>query len=312
MDIDDLDLLVAVASAGSFAAVARSRDLDPSSVSRAVAAVEQRLGLRLFQRTTRRLSLTEAGETYLGRVRPLLEELDQAREAAQAIRHGPIGTLRLTASVTFGQRCLVPHLPEFRRLFPQLGLELLLTDAHLDLVAERIDLAIRLGPAPAGDVIGRKLFDTRYRVCVSADYARRRPLARPGDLAGHACLLYLLPEFRGCWRFRDAGGREVEVPVHGDVALSNAMALRDCALGGMGPALLADWLVEEDVAAGRLVDPFPAHAVTATDFATAAWLLYPSRRYLPRKVAATIEFLLLRLRPVRFSGGSLPARPSSR
>lgn len=310
MDLDDLNLVVAVARAGSFAAVARSRELDPSSVSRAVAAVEQRLGLRLFQRTTRRLSLTEAGEAYLTRVQPLLEELDQARDAAQATRHGPLGTLRVTASVTFGQRCLVPLLPEFRRVFPQLGLELLLTDANLDLVAERVDLAIRLGPAPTGDLIGRKLFDTHYRVCAGASYMRGDLPAEPGDLARHDCLLFLLPDFRGRWRFRDAGGLVTEVPVRGEVAISNAMALRDCALAGLGPALLADWLIDEDLARGALVDLFPAYEVTATDFATAAWLLYPSRRFLPRKVVLASEFLQRHLR--RPSSTSAASRPGSR
>jgi DNA-binding transcriptional LysR family regulator len=296
MDTEDLRLLMAVAGAGSFAAAARIRGTDPSSVSRAVAAVERRLGLRLFQRSTRRLSLTEAGEAYLRRVEPLLDELDQARDEAQATGRGPLGTLRLTASVAFGQRCLVPLLAEFRERFPQLALELLLTDANLDLVAERIDLAVRLGPAPTGDVIARRLLATRYRVCAAPGYARGRPLAGPEELSGVDCLLFLLPEYRSRWRFRDPAGRTVEVAVQGSLALSNALALRECALAGMGPALLADWLVGEDLARGALVDLFPDHEVAATEFATAAWLLYPSRSYLPRKVTATIDFLARRLR----------------
>jgi DNA-binding transcriptional LysR family regulator len=297
MDIESLHLLVEVARAGSFAAVARTRDLDPSLVSRAVAGIERRLGLRVFQRTTRRLSLTEAGEAYVRRLGPLLQELDQARDDAQAVRAGPVGTLRLTASVSFGQRCLVPLLAEFRRLLPQLTLELLLTDANLDLVAERIDLALRLGPPPAGDLIGVKLFDTRYRVCASPSYPRLAEIAAPADLRQHDCLLFLLPVFRSRWLFRDDGGVVAEVPVRGDVVISNALALRECAIAGIGPALLATWLIDDDLAQGRLVDLFPAHEITATDFATAAWLLYPSRRYLPRKVVLTIDLLRRRLRP---------------
>lgn len=306
MDLENLRLLVEVARAGSFAAVARCRDLDPSSISRAIAAIERGLGLRLFQRTTRRLALTEAGEAYFRRIAPLLEELDQARDEAQAVRTGLIGTLRLTTSVSFGQSRLVPLLPEFRASFPLLTLELLLTDATLDFVGDRLDLALRLGPAPVGDLIGVKLFDTRYRVCASPHYLAGGGIGSPDDLRHHSCLLFLLADFRSRWLFRDGTGVIGEVPVRGELIVSNALALRDCALAGMGPDLLADWLIDEDLAAGRLVDLFPQHEVTATEFTTAVWLLYPSRRYLPRKVALAIEFLRRRLKPRGASPAACP------
>lgn len=313
MEIANLHLLVEVAHAGSFAAVARNRNLDPSSISRAVAGIEHRLGLRLFQRTTRRLSLTEAGEAYVRRLGPLLAELDQARDEAQATQAGPVGTLRLTASVSFGQRCLIPLLPEFCRLFPQLKLELQLADANLDFVAERLDLALRLGPAPTGDLVGVKLFDTRYRVCASPGYLQSAEIAAPADLRYCQCLLFHLPEFRSRWLFRDDLGNLADIPVHGNIVISNALALRECALAGMGPALLANWLIDEDLARGGLVDLFPSHEVAATDFGTAAWLLYPSRRYLPRKVALAIEFLRRRLRPLAQESAAAPpgSRPDS-
>jgi DNA-binding transcriptional LysR family regulator len=177
----DVRLLVEVSRRGSFTAVARGRGIDPSSVSRAVAALERELGVRLFERTTRALAPTEAGRLYLARVAPLLEEFDRASDEARSARADPVGALRLTASVAFGQVCLVPLLPAFRGAFPRLGLELLLTDANLDLVADRVDLAVRLAPSFRADVIGTKLFPTRYRVCASprtspamARRARRR------------------------------------------------------------------------------------------------------------------------------------------
>jgi DNA-binding transcriptional LysR family regulator len=296
MDIESLRLFVAVVRRGSFAGVARDHDLDPSSVSRTIAALEDRLGVRLFQRTTRRLSLTEAGERYFSRIEALLAELDQARDEARAVTAGPAGTLRLTASVAFGQRCLVPLIPDFRESYPEIRVELLLTDAKLDLVSERIDLAIRLGPQIDGDAIGTKLFDTRYRVCASPRYLDRAPPAAvPADLAAHRCLLFSLPDFRFRWRFRRDGEGETIVPIAGDVVISSVLALRDCALAGLGPVLLADWLIDDDLRAGRLVDLFPDYAVTATEFETAAWLLYPSRTYLPNKVRVTIDFLKRRL-----------------
>ncbi|MBV9079244.1 MAG: LysR family transcriptional regulator [Methylobacteriaceae bacterium] len=295
MEVESLHILVEVARAGSFAAVARARGLDPSSVSRTVAALETELGARLFQRSTRALSLTEAGERYLGTVAPLLEGLDEAREALRAEPRDPVGTVRLTASVAFGEMLLAPLLPAIRARFPRLRLELILADANLDLVAERIDVAIRLAPTYRADVIGAKLFPTRYRVVASRAYlAKRGAPVRPAELTGRSCILSAVPEFRSRWLFRPAGASATEpeeVLVRGDLVSSNAIVLRAAVRGGLGPALLADWLVADDLATGRLVDLFPDHAVTATSFETAAWLLYPSRQHLPARVRHVIDFL---------------------
>lgn len=271
MDIESLRIFVEVIRRGSFAAVARDRNLDPSSISRVVAALEDELGTRLLQRSTRRMGLTEAGSLFVGRIEALVNELDHARDEALAAGAGPVGTLRLTATVAFGHQCLLPLLPSFRALFPTLKLELLLTDAYLDLVSERVDLAIRLSARLDTSLIGVKLFDTRYRVCVSPEYLARHPLRMPEDLSNHQCILFTLPEFRLRWLFRDRTGRVTEVPIDGEVMISSAQ--------------------------GRRIDPYPSYHVTATDFETAAWLLYPSRAYLPNKVRVMVEFLKQNLRP---------------
>ncbi len=293
MDFENLRIFVEVARRCSFAAVARDRNIDPSSVSRSVASIEDELGVRLFQRSTRRLALTEAGNLYLSRVEALVDELDHARDEALAVSVGPVGTLRLTASVSFGHKCLVPLLPEFRALFPDLKLELLLTDTNLDLVSERVDLAVRLGPNTEIGMSSIKLFNTRYKVCVSPTYLKRekKPLHVPEDLRDHKCLLFTIPDFRSRWLFRNTDGTVSKVSINGDVMISNALALYDCTLVGMGPALLPNWLIDEDLAQGRLLDLFPNYRVTATDFETAAWLLYPSRTYLPNKVQVMIDFM---------------------
>jgi DNA-binding transcriptional LysR family regulator len=292
MDLDALRIFVEVARRGSFAAVARARDTDPSSVSRAVAALEDRLGLRLLQRTTRSVTLTEAGSLYLARVEPLVEELARAGEEAAAAAAGPSGTLRLTTSVAFGQMKLVPLLPGLRAAYPAMRLDLLLTDSNLDLVAERVDLALRLAPRVVGDFVAARFLITRYHVCVTPEYlAATAPMPTPAHLSGRSCLLSALPDYRSCWRFRDGAGQVAEVAVGGDVVTTNALALRACALAGMGPALLPDWLIGQDLAAGRLVDPFPNHRATATDFETGVWLVYPSRDWLPTKVRAAIAFI---------------------
>lgn len=234
---------------------------------------------------------------YLARVATLVDELERAGDEARGVSAGPSGTLRMTASVGFGNTCLVPLLPEFRARYPGVKLELLLTDTVLDLVAERVDLAIRLGRRFDADFVATKLFDAQYRVCASPVYLKNIPLPDdPQALQQHACLLFALPDFRSRWLFRDKQGTVQEVPVHGDVTILNSLALRACALAGMGPALLANWLIDTDIAQGTLVNLFPDYHVTATDFDNAVWLLYPSREHLPNKVRVMIDFLKQHLR----------------
>lgn len=292
MDTVTLQLFVAVARLGSFAAAARSQNLDPSAVSRAVAALEGEIGVRLLQRTTRRLSLTEAGNVYLDSIAPLLDELAHAGEEALSVSKGVSGCLRMTASVAFGYQRLAPLLTEFRARHPQFKLELFLTDTNLHLVNDRIDLAVRMGAPAESEAVCTKLMATRYRVCASPSYVQKHGAPRqPKDLAAHACLLLTLPEFRHQWRFRDRKGVALTVNVTGDMVVSNPLVQLRCARDGMGPALLADWLAAEALADGTLVDLFAHHEVTATSFDTGIWLLYPSRSYLPRKVRTMVDFL---------------------
>jgi DNA-binding transcriptional LysR family regulator len=291
MDLDDLTLFAETARLGSFAAVAKARGTDPSTISRKLAALEDSLGVRLFQRTTRSLSLTEAGDLYLTRALPLIEELTRIGAEARETRARPSGTLRLTASVTFGQAMILPLLPAFRAAYPEVLLECLFTDQNLDLVADRIDLAIRLAPAIEGDVIAARLMTTRYRLVAAPDYlATAPPLARPAELAAHRLLLFTIRPFRTRWLFRDATGTQ-EVPVKGDISISPAGAILDAALAGLGVALLPNYLTDPMILSGRLTRLLPAWEVAATSFDTGAWAIYPSRTYLPAKTRAMIDFL---------------------
>ena len=292
MKITELELFVEAARQGSYAAVARARNVDPSSVSRGIATLERELGIRLFQRTTRKLTLTEAGELFLGRAQPLLEELAHARDAASRSSRSARGTLRLTVSVTFGEERIVPLLKVFRARFPNLRIECLFTDTNIDLVAEGFDLAIRLGPTVTGDLVAAKFMETCYRVVASPRYLRKAPpLSKPADISLHRCLLFNLPAYQSRWRFRDARGRVEEAAVAGDIILSTGSALRMAALDGLGPSLLPSWLIDRDLSSRRLVDAYPRHAVTATTFDTAGWFVYPSRNFLPTKVRVAIDFL---------------------
>ena len=292
MDVSTLQLFVEVVRQGSFAAVARDRRLDPSSVSRAIANLEKELGVRLLQRTTRQLSPTEAGLTYFERVEPLVEELHQALAVTTDMSQQPKGQLRVTASVSFGLTCIVPLLPQFEAQYPDLTVDLLLTDAVVDLLAERVDLAVRLGRLADSTLMAQRLMPTRYSVCASPAYlSRAAPLQQPQDVEHHDCLRFPLAGFRSRWRFQDHDGGLTEVAVSGRTVISSAIALQQCAIAGMGLALLPHWLIEADIQRGDLVRVLPEYAVTATDFNTAAWLVYPSRSYIPRKVRVFIDFL---------------------
>lgn len=302
MDVQQLKVFAEVARRGSFAAAARHLDLAPSAVTRAVAAVEAQLDARLLQRTTRQVSLTEAGAEFLQRIDRVLHDLDAAVDAVHE-RSGELrGNVRITASVGFGQAVLVPLLPALHKRHPGLTLELMLTDAVVDLVAQQVDLALRLGPSIDSSMIGFRLCPVRYRVVASPAYLRRHGRPRmPADLANCECLRFPLPGFRTAWTFRELpsakAGPGAEPPatqtvhVSGWMVASTSLALHRAALDGLGPAMLADWLVDPDLTAGRLVNLFPRHETSATDFDSAVWLLYASRSHLPARVRGVVEFL---------------------
>lgn len=296
MDVQQLKTFVEVVHHGSFAEAARRLDMAPSMVSRAVAALEAELGVRLLQRSTRQLSLSDAGAAYYEQVRGALEGLERASDEARAVTGEVRGAVRLTTTVAFGQVLVAPLLPALHELHPGLEIDLVLTDSVVDIVAERIDIAIRLGPPPDTSLVGAQLARIRYRVCASPDYLRKHGRPRtPADLAQCDCPRFPLPGFRTQWKFRDAAGNLEAVDVKGWLVMSSALALHRAALDGLGPVLLGHWLVDADIAAGRLVDLFPQHEATAASFDSAAWLLYASRAYVPRRVRAVMDFFKARL-----------------
>ncbi|MEM6583086.1 MAG: LysR family transcriptional regulator [Pseudomonadota bacterium] len=292
MDTRTLALFVDVAHSGSFAATARRRNLDPSSVSRSIAALETEFGTRLFQRSTRQLSVTEAGQRFLQRIEPILQELAHAQDDALSTQSEPRGKLKLSASVAFGCRCIIPLLNDFQRQYPLIELDLDLTDQTIDLVSAGIDLAVRLGPPPDVELVGAKLMDTHYRVCVSPSHLMAaEPIKQPHDLLTQNIVSFALPAFRKAWTFRSKENTHQEIEIVPKTIISNALGLRQAILAGLGVGLLPDWLIDDDVRNGKLIALLPEYDVTATTFETAAWLLYPSRSFLPRKTRVMIDFL---------------------
>lgn len=295
MDLETLKLFVDVMRHGSFADVARARGVAPSSISRAVAGLEDELGIRLFQRSTRKLEPTEAALAYFARISPVVTEIETAGLIAMDLRDEPRGNLRITAPAVFGQSAIVPLLPALMNAYPQLSVELLLTDACLDLVEERIDVAVRLGTLKDSSYVAKRLANMGFRVCASPAYLQRHGTpASPREIAEHACLLFPRPGYSLDWLFKDGDGSVTQIPISGKCLITNSGAVRQCAIAGMGLALLPDWLVDDDISSGRLVGLFSEYAVTATDYQSAIWMLYPSREYMPLKTRVVVDFLVER------------------
>ena len=303
MNLENLQLFSDVMLQRSFARVAQQHGIAPSSVSRAIKSLEREIGVRLFQRSTRKLVPTEATMSYFSRVRPALDEIETARQIAVDADAQPRGTLRITAPAVFSNRAIVPLLPSFAAEYPELALELLISDTYTDLVEQRIDLAIRLGSLEDSSFIARRLQPMQFYICASPAYLERhgRP-ELPDDIGSHQCLLFPRAGYGLDWLLRDRDGEVTRVPISGKILITNSDSIRQCALAGMGLALLPDGLVDDAIENGRLLRLFSQYDVSATDYDGAIWILYPSRRYLPLKARVFIDFLLR-----HFGGADEPA-----
>lgn len=290
-DSDRIGAMRAFATVGaqkSFVGAARELGLSAGAISRRIAQLERHLGCRLLQRTTRRVSLTEAGNLYLGECRELLERIDQADAALSNFADSPRGTLRVTLPNLYGQRCIAPLLSKFMARYPELQLELTFDDRFVDLVANRMDVGVRIGDLQDTDYIGRRLVPNRRRLCAAPDYlARAGSPAGVEDLQHHACL-HFAPLVNGTvWRLSKEA-QTVEARIEPVLQSDNAEALRQAALGGRGIALLADFLVEDDLANGRLVPVLPDWTVAESWI----WVVFPNARLIPKKTRVFIDFLV--------------------
>ena len=292
MKISTLKLFCDVVHAGSFSEVARTRNIEPSKVSRDIRRLENELGFALFERSTRRFNITESGNIYFQHVKPLVEGLDSARSLGRDVASNPEGELKLSASVAFGHAVIAPLLGEFRERFPAVNIELSLTDSKIDIAAEPVDLAIRLGPAPEGSFVRTKLMTTRHHVCASPRYLEiNGNIRRPKDLSKHNCIRFPFQGYRSAWKFRRPGEQESEVPISGSLVISNALVLKRCVVDGLGPGLLANWMIRDELDRGRLVRLFKSYEATASGFDTGAWALYKSTSYTPKKIRVFIDYM---------------------
>jgi len=284
-----MQAFVAVVETGSFVRAGERLGLSATSVSRAVAALEAHLDVRLLYRTTRRVSLTDAGRTYYRYAVDLLADLAEAEAAVSADSRTASGVLRLSAPVTFGVLHLAPLLQRFRQQHPGLTLDLSLDDRITDLVEEGRDLAVRISrELLATTLVARPLTSTQLVVCAAPSYlARFGAPQSPEELGRHQCLLYSYADQAGQWAFRAPDGSVHHVAVKGVMIANNGDVLRLAALAGEGIVVQPSFIVGDDLLSGRLVPLLQDYALPPLK----VYAVYPGRRHLPAKVRLFIEFL---------------------
>lgn len=285
--LSNIDAFVRAVEDGDFTRAARKLNLTASAVSRRIARLEEELGVRLFQRTTRALRLTEDGRDFYARCQRILAELGEAKEALARSRSRPTGLLRVEVPQVIGQLVLTPALPRFFAAYPGIELHLTLRDEVVDPVTEGADVLIRMGKLTDSRLVARRLSVARLvAVAAPAYLARHGTPATPADLARHQCLGFMRQGVTGEWRFKDAHGVSRFVP-RGAFHVSQGATLRDAAVMGLGIAWLMDFMVARELATGTLVTVLDAFACEERPLHA----LHPPGRHLPSRVRVFLDFV---------------------
>lgn len=293
MDIlNCMRVFTAVVETESFTAAGMRLDLSKAVVSKYVGHLEDHLGTRLLNRTTRRLSLTESGVAYYERCTQILADVDEAEQAAGQLTAIPRGTLRVTMPVSFGRIRIAPLLTAYMQRYPDVKLDVTLSDRRVDLVEDGYDLAIRVGYLPESGMIARKLTTDRVVLCAAPAYLKRHGMPQtPEALRDHACLVYSYASTGDEWVLDDAEGKRHAIRIAGPMRVNNGDMLRAAALDGAGIIREPHFIVGTDLQAGRLVELLP-------DFPPpeiGVYALYPSRKHLSAKVRTFVDYLVERM-----------------
>lgn len=288
--VGEMIVFARVVDDGGFSAAARQLNLSPSAVSKQITRLEDRLGVRLLTRTTRRLNVTEEGESYYHRVKRILADIEEAEQAVSASKALPRGNLRLSVSNAFGQERLIPILPKFLAQYPEVTIEVIMTDAVVDLVEMGIDLAVRQGRLANSAMVARKICDARRVIVATPEYLEKFGTPRtPDDIVNHNCLAFAGHPSLNDWRFKTQEGEQQTIRIEGNFLANNGEAVYKMALAGHGLARLSDFLLVDDLAKGRLV---PLLTDYIDEEVTPIHVVYPDPRHLSPKVRVLIDFLV--------------------
>jgi DNA-binding transcriptional LysR family regulator len=285
--LQEMSVFARVVAAGSLSAAARELGLSPALVSRRLAALEARLGVRLLHRTTRSLHLTVEGARYYDACSRVLAEIEDANAEVSLGRAEPQGPLKVALPASFGHQHVAPLIPRFAELYPKVELALSLSDRRVSVVDEGFDVAITIAHLEDSSLAARKLAPNRRIVCASPGYLRAHGTPRtPADLQAHNCLT--TSDFSTTWEYKDADGRDGVARVRGKYSCDNWEVLREWALAGLGVALKSTWDVYRQLQEGSLVALFAGYTFHSD---VAIYAVYPHRRLLPAKTRVFIDFL---------------------
>ncbi|TCK36324.1 LysR family transcriptional regulator [Paraburkholderia sp. BL8N3] len=286
--IADLEFFARLVTQGSLSALARELGVTPPAISARLSQLERRLGVKLLNRTTRRLAMTQEGELYLGTGSKLLEQVQELERMVSSSRELPRGLLKVNATFGFGRRHIVPALSEFRRQYPDVEVQLDLTDRPMNLAEFAFDVGIRFGELPDQRVVGRKLATNRRFVCASPAYLEQHGIpGLPDDLRSHRCLVLRENDTAyGTWHFTK-GKRHELVKVHGTMSSNDGEATLRWALDGHGVLVRSEWDIQSYIDAGTLARVLPDWSLPSADI----YAIYPERLNLSAKVRVFIDFL---------------------
>ncbi len=290
-----LIIFARVVQLGSMSEASRQLNISRSAVSKQVAKLEKRLGMRLLNRNTRQLSLTEAGDNLLSEAVNIANSMETITRLGEDLQGQIKGLLRITCTTGLGRARLVPLLPEFNQRYPKIRIQLMLEDRNVNLVDEQVDVAIRIGNLPDSSLVARHLGDLCWKLAASPKYlARRGTPHTPNDLTDHDCLFYRnKTNSMDTWSFNGEQGVE-SVQINGPLSMNDASALVTATEAGMGILLVDQNMLTQSIAAGTLVPVLPTFSLTP---GLPVYALYPARKYLSAKTRVFVEFLLERLSP---------------
>ena len=283
--ISDLDIFARVARTGNMSAAGREMGLSPAVVSKRISLLEERLGARLFQRTTRQLTLTETGDGYFKRVVDILSLVEEAEDFVSRRNTKPRGMLKITAPTSFSRLHIAPYLAEFVSRYPDIELDFHLTDNFVDIIREGFDVAIRIGELQDSSLVARKLAPDNRVICAAPAYLDKAGTpTKLADLEGHVCLSAGAQDM---WRLEGPDGQR-QVRVKGNIRSNSAELIREALLSGLGLGLRGTWEIGPELANGSLRAVLPEYRGSSN---VAIYAVYPCREFMPAKVNVFIEFL---------------------
>jgi len=286
-DIASIPVFAAIIEQGSFSKAADVLGITKSAVSKRITGLEARLGVRLLNRSTRKLSLTEAGERYYKHAQQALLAAEEAESAATELQNIPKGTLRLVTPMSFGVSHLASIIPEFLKQYPEIDIHIEMTDSWTDIIAEGFDLAIRTDSLTDGSLTVRKLVPLRSVLCASPDYIEKYGApGLPSELSQHNCLMYTHHTVTNEWVFIN-NGEEETIRINGNYRVNNSEALREAVLQGLGIGRLPTFIAGKDIKSGRLVRMMMDYAMPHKTL----YAVFPQKKYMPERMRVFIDFL---------------------